>query len=266
MSSIIFLRGLTTYQDDNFRFGFLNFGPAHKHLEPKFQAKGMPLIAPPGIGHGEIGQQVETAYLYLLGLSRENKINGFVHLLGHSSGGVVARGLAHKLSQNPITNITVKSVVSIASPHHGSQLALAMLSTKLSLWKKLFFLGGYNLEKRKHHFTQWLPERITTFNANNPNVKNIAYGSITAGIKTWHLPLALRLMHIGNRLPGLWTDGIVELDSQAWGNVLGRYELDHGALLGMRTILWPPRYRRDQKTFENIVDKITLFMSEAELK
>lgn len=258
MSSLIFFRGFNTYHNDDLRFGPLNFGLAHKHLEPKFSQSGFQFFALPDIGRGEPQTQINSAHKYLSDLSLAGKLSGHLHFLGHSAGGVIARALAHKLKHSPISNLELKSVVSISSPHRGSQIADAIWQGQLNPphLKNILKLGGYNLDDKKMHFAPWTSERVKVFNETYPDLSQVSYASIISGTTPDRLPLSLHLLHKIIHKKNSITDGIVEIESQAWGKVLGQYEMDHGAVLGVRTTPLPHRHRRNQEEFHDMLNKI----------
>lgn len=267
MSTVLFFRGFNTYATEDMRFGPFNFGPAHQYLEPGLRKRGFNFYALPEVGRGTIAEQLENSHPALLDLCRKHSLKGPVHLLGHSAGGIVARGFAHKVKTRPVPGLEIKSVVTVTTPHRGSRLAQFIFESQKpsTFWHKAISACGYDIEKRKPHFALWLPERIEEFNILYPDLPDIAYGSVVSGMPLRQLPYPLQVLYKGTpRFCDLLTDGIVELESQAWGKIIVQSDLDHGAALGMRTVLSPSLYRRNQKTFEQMVEKIASYMKLAE--
>jgi pimeloyl-ACP methyl ester carboxylesterase len=266
MSALFFFRGFNTYPDDNLRFGPLNYGRAHQHLEPIFTESGFRLYAFPDIGRGLQLHQLEQSYQYLLDISRIQKIHGNIHFLGHSAGGVIARGLAHHLDKYPIPNIKLKSVTTITSPHRGARIAKMISENKLNsqALQKILNTGIYKLKEKQSAFAPWTPEQLAIFNSTYVDLPHIHYASIISGTTVRQLPLPLQFVHKFLHEKNSITDGIIELSSQAWGQVLGQYELDHGAVLGVRTTFLPHIHKRNQQNFSDMTDKIIAHLRSVE--
>ncbi|MCB0349996.1 MAG: hypothetical protein KDD38_02360 [Bdellovibrionales bacterium] len=258
MSTLFFFRGFNTFHDDDLRFGPLNYGRAHQHIERRFAESGFKMYAIPDVGRGSPSDQLVKSYQHLLDISRAHKIQGPIHFLGHSAGGVIARGLAHHLDQNPISDIQLKSITSIASPHRGARIADMISNNKFNSpsLQKILNLGIYKLEDKRSAFAPWTPEQLEVFNNTYFDLPHIRYASIISGTAPRKLPLALQVVHSALHDKNSLTDGIVELSSQPWGHVLGQFELDHGAVLGVRTTFLPHLHRKNQKEFANMLDKI----------
>ena len=258
MSVVIFLRGLNTYPSEELRFGPINLGLAHQHLGPALEQAGFHFQPLVGI-RGGIEDQIRLAAEQTKPILRAHKDKKF-HVIGHSAGGIIARGLVHQLKNENEFEL-IKSVVTITSPNYGSQKAQAIVEKKIirPAWQKALRLGGHDIENKTDQFIPWLPQKIAHFNQLHPDIEGISYGSVISGTKISNLPIVLQLAHKQTN-PKLIADGIVELDSQPWGHIIDQLELDHGAVLGLKTVLSPFEYAQNKKRFLEMVNKLVTFM------
>lgn len=257
-STIVFLRGFNSYESEDLRLGPLNLGRAHKYLEPAFRQKGFNFISLNHIGKGEIDGQIALGREQMARLKMGGSFTGPIHLLGHSAGGVIARGLAHAL-QN--ATVDIASVVSITSPHRGSALSelIPNLKSRRPLLYKSLRWAGYNIEDRLHLFEHWQKSQLHKFNQQYPNLPEVAYGSIVSGNRVQKLPLPFRFINKSIPQPDFETDGIVEVEAQPWGTVLSRLNLDHGAIIGFRTAASSAGNQRNLLAFNSMVQSIAEF-------
>jgi hypothetical protein len=266
MSTVFFFRGLNTYGDDLLRFGPFNLGESHRELAPRLESRGFRFVAIPGSGRGPLPEQIERSLAALSQYSPRNGQGEDIHLLGHSAGGVLARGLSHRLEVTPIPGLHLKSVVTLNSPNFGSKMAeyLVRHHSTSRLLKSLRFTG-YDIREKLPTFQIWQPQNIVEFNRLHPNAARIRYGSIVSRLPRHLLPHALRL--IQPRHPEYMaaeTDGIVESTSQPWGEVICETQLDHGAALGLRTVLSRQQYVRNLSMFEKMTAQLIQYMKDAE--
>jgi pimeloyl-ACP methyl ester carboxylesterase len=259
---LFFFRGYNSYPTDDLRFGPLNFGPAHKYLEPALRREGFAFHALNSIGKGTYQEQVNTALEQMIPILKHYPERG-IHLLGHSAGGLVARLLAKQAQEH---NLQVLSVVSITTPHQGASLAdiaLQMQKKKPVLYNGLK-LFGYDLEKRRPLLERLHPEFLQQFNKEVPNNPSVQYGSVVSGMPFSELPVSMQFVahqvrHLTNH-----TDGLVEVPSQPWGKVIADIKLDHGAVLGHSLRTTRKQRAQDFEQFRLMTQKVAQFMNASE--
>lgn len=259
---IFFFRGYNSYPTDDLRFGPLNFGPAHKYLEPALSREGFSFHALKNIGKGSYQEQVNSALEQMIPILKYYP-NRSIHLLGHSAGGLVARLLAKQSEEH---RIQVLSVVSITTPHQGASLAdiaLQMQKKKPVLYNGLK-LFGYDLEKRRPLLERLHPEFLKKFNQDVPNNPSVRYGSVVSGMPFSELPVGMQFVahqvrHLTND-----TDGLVEVTSQPWGQVITELKLDHGAVLGHSLRTTAAQRSQDREQFGVMVQNVAQFMKTSE--
>jgi pimeloyl-ACP methyl ester carboxylesterase len=259
---IFFFRGYNSYSTDDLRFGPLNFGPAHKYLEPALRREGFSFYALKKIGKGSYQEQVTTAMEQIEPIIKQYPQRA-IHLLGHSAGGLVARLLAQQSHQY---QINVLSAVSITTPHQGAKLAdvaLQMQKEKPVLYNSLK-LFGYDLEKRRPLLERLHPEFLQQFNNDVTNHPDVKYGSVVSGMPFAELPIGMQFVAHQVRHFTNDTDGLVEVGSQPWGEVITELKLDHGAVLGHSLHTNPMRRNQDRKQFDLMTQKLGQFMKTSE--
>lgn len=257
-SPIVFIRGFNSYPNEELRFGPMNFGLVHRHLQPEFEKRGYHFVPLYRMGYGSVEEQIERAREQILSLRLGEKL----HLLGHSTGGVIARGVAHSLKESH----RILSVVTIVSPHRGSSLAdqADKFSVNHPFWFRFWKSTGYDVTARVPLLEPLKVQSMLKFNETYPNLDGVRYASIVSGGPRKSLPLFLQMIAQFAADPGLETDGIVEKTSQLWGETLGEFTVDHGAIIGFRTMLSPRTYRRTHAEFLSAIEKIDHFCDRTE--
>jgi triacylglycerol lipase len=154
-----------------------------------------------------------------------------VDVIAHSLGGLDARwALAHLgLSKK------VASLVTIGTPHRGTPLADLAVRGPLPLARKL--IGALGVDTAA---IDWLTtEALERFNREVPDVPGVRYACIVAGPRTEvvRVPVAMMPLHAYLRKVSGANDGIVPLDSQVWGEVLGEIEAHHWEQVGWHATL-----------------------------
>ncbi len=255
---IIFIRGFNSYSREDLRFGPLNLGPVHRHLQPEFEKHGYRFIALERMGFGPLDEQIERAQKQILTL----RLGASFHLLGHSTGGVIARGLAHALQNSQ----RVLSVTTIVSPHRGSTLAdqAECFQAAHPFWYRFWKSAGYDVAARVPLLEPMKVKAMAEFNEKYPNLPNVQYASIVSGAPLKTLPLLMRMIGQFAANSNEVTDGVVEKASQPWGEIIGDFVADHGAIIGFRTMLSPRSYEKTQLEFRDAVEQINRFYSRVE--
>jgi triacylglycerol lipase len=166
-------------------------------------------------------------------------INGLPHervdVIAHSLGGLDSRwaithlGLAKK----------VASLVTIGTPHRGTPLANLAALGPLPLARKLIGAVGINWRA-----IDWLTtEALERFNREVPDAPGVRYACIVAGPRNENarIPLPMLPLYSYLRRVGGANDGIVPLDSQVWGEVIGEIDAHHWQQVG-----WHATFRRPE--------------------
>lgn len=270
MSSIIFIRGFNSYKDDHIHFGPIDLGLAHTQLEAEFSKDNFSFYALTAMGLGSPEEQIEKANLQIQQLYQQGLLRDDVHLLGYSAGGVTARGLAHKIKNE--FQINLKSVITLTAPNFGSEVAESIFrkhSNTDKIQDDKFTSKIYQfLEKkipeqdtRLRQIKYWRRENILEFNQKYPNLPDIEYASITSAINLSEMPFLLKWLRKWHRVSELPSDGIVELKSQPWGRVLNHFELDHGAVIGLKTVPSSKKHQKNLIKFREIVQSTVTFIN-----
>lgn len=198
------------------------------------------------------GKQLQARVEEIIRQTGARKVN----IIGHSQGGLDARYVAHERPD------LVASVVTFATPHHGTPLSdhLELIDNPLTSWAFdgiVQILGAPLWDQIgrdtsiMQSFRQFSTENITRFNARYPDVPGIPYWSIagrTAGslggdaCKTNSAPSWISkwdgtrdstelLLKVPQVLLSGWSgtpnDGLVRVESARWGTFLGCVPADH---------------------------------------
>ena len=247
---VVFLRGLHTQGKDYLSFGpfgrFLVYGPLQSEI-----GKVRSFLPLQNIIAGTI-EETKTQVAQLIRdqlelLPSTQKI----HLLGHSMGGLIARAIVHE----PTLYDRVLSVTTIAAPHLGSPIA--KLATELEHShphvQNLICNLGYDIRAKKKYFMDLHAEAMAMFNLIYKDRPGINYASLVTAVPPgeWILPyyLVQKILQPFREE----ADGLVEVSSQHWGNVLGRFDLDHVSGLGIFSMKTPWVRKRHELEFRKMV-------------
>ncbi len=151
-----------------------------------------------------------------------------VNIIAHSMGGLDARYLASRLGLSE----RIASIITVGTPHRGTPLAdlgtglfgVAPTAKKL-LGKMGVDVGG---------FFDLTTEKMVHFNREVPDAEGVFYGCFVArapGGVTAMNPLLVPTWKLIHARAGD-NDGLVPLESQKWGEVLGTIDADHWAQIG----------------------------------
>ncbi len=229
--NVFFIRGLSTHAHDHGKLKFLDFGPVYQHIARGLSKRGIDFYPVTGLGSDTIAQIADRAHTFLIHHPIWKEPESRVHIFGHSAGGLVARLVLERLRQEGRAN-KLTSVLTLATPHGGSRLAEICADMPDSHPGSTFILrtGGYNILAKKHFFEDLTAKSVNQLFAHEGrNVDHVQTGSIVcwAPRKKWCLPL--RIIH---QLPAfnafnLESDGIVERDTQPFGQIIAEVGLDH---------------------------------------
>jgi hypothetical protein len=164
-----------------------------------------------------------------------------VYLVAHSQGALDARFALRTLGLPKIG-----ALISIGAPHAGTPVAEWAVDhrTRQSvLYWLLRTVGGYDL-KALSFAGEMTPDFLQKFLPRFERVPGVRYAS-AQGVCRTHCHWALRVLDwfVGDRVGVGQGDGIVAKDSQAWGDDLGEYDLDHISEVGADS---PKRAERDR--------------------
>jgi triacylglycerol esterase/lipase EstA (alpha/beta hydrolase family) len=144
-----------------------------------------------------------------------------VNLIAHSMGGLDARYLITHLGMAE----RVRSLTTIATPHHGSYVAdwfVANYRNRVPLLLALEALG-MNLDG----FRDCELAACRAFNAATPDRSEVSYFSYGAAVSQGHVsPMLRRAWSLLTATEGP-NDGLVSVASARWGTYLGTLHVDH---------------------------------------
>lgn len=173
---------------------------------------------------------------------REKTGSEKVNIVAHSLGGLDARYLVSRLKFEGVASITT-----IATSHRGTPMAnyAAWAGRSRGLWYNLFKFFGYDLSKRRY-INELTTEFMSGFNAQIEDRSDIRYFSVVAHGEPWWWNLSPLLWwtyfytRFGDGTDnGVKNDGLVPIDSQPWGEVIGVVPLDHLAQMNHHPLRWP---------------------------
>ena len=226
MVEIFYIPGLNTYGDGQIHVGPFRFGQMHSQISQALLKHDVRLVCYDNLAYGTIDEHVDR----ILKSNNQFKPNT---ILAHSTGGLIARALAHH------TEFTagIKRIITIATPHAGTPLAerALHLTEQKRLLSTVTRMFGYNIKEKLKFFEELTPQALKKFNKLYPDKDSITYYSIATAPKVSDLELPFRLLQ---SLAGLKFDsverfdGIIPYESQKWGVPLGNFELDHLAQIG----------------------------------
>lgn len=145
-------------------------------------------------------------------------------IVAHSLGGLDARWA---LARGDLAD-RVAGLVTIGTPHHGSPIADLFARGAPERLRAVLARLGFGTDA-----VDWLTTaRMADFNRDIANVAGVRYASIVAATdQRARIHALLRVTHAVLARHGP-SDGLVPAWSQAWGEVVGRAEIDHWAQVG----------------------------------
>ncbi len=264
MLAVVFIHGLNTYGDDDLHLGPIRLKKMYSPWEQALREHGCDVLSLTEFGTGpvwDVADQARDLILMRPWIKNKNKIN----LIGHSTGGLLARALATM----PRLGEKISSIVTVGTPHHGTQIATQGLAfaEQHSHLQRLLSLVGYDTTTKASAFSQFTPEALQEFNRQcqlPPQARGAhALCQVSGGEISW----PLRFLHSFVLPSGsasasevACSDGFILSSSQTWCESLGEFGLDHFGNLGFFYQLRPSARRRARTEFLRLVDTTTKWM------
>ncbi|NNF04188.1 MAG: alpha/beta fold hydrolase [Rhodothermales bacterium] len=164
-----------------------------------------------------------------------------VNLIAHSMGGLDARYMITRLDMAP----RIASLVTIATPHHGSSLADIVLERpeRIQDWVSdaANWAGESALDSGKADFRRavrdltptYVTEKFNPHVPDHPDVRYWSYsGAAGRGTEVRMNPLLRPMNAMLYAREGV-NDGFVSTSSAQWGEYLGELPADHGQQIGI---------------------------------
>ncbi|OQW49883.1 MAG: hypothetical protein A4S09_11590 [Proteobacteria bacterium SG_bin7] len=236
MIEIFYLPGLNTYNDDRVHIGPLKFFRMHEVLAEHLGRHRIRLI-PIYSDKKNLKDKVEHL---VKEINQHQKSR--VIVLGHSTGGVIARSFL----TNPEIKGKLSGIITFGCPHRGSHLAdlAGQLNKNKSSLIKILKLFGYDVTKNINYILDLSSENLAKYFRDEPKLIIPAYSFICTKA-TNNLPWIFRLLYSysGQKID-FATDGLVSEKSQHWGTSIGPFNLDHLAQIGFFKHLVNPLHKR----------------------
>lgn len=225
--TVFFIRGLSTYGVDRAKWSIFDFGPIARHFTRVFTAHEVDFIPVLDMGAGVLTDVAARAASFLENHPAFSRPEG-VHIFGHSAGGLVARLALRSLDAR--ARGKVRSLLTLASPNAGSALAQLCLDmpTLYPGSYRLLKAFGYDLKSNSEVFEDLTPSFVKRL-ALPDQIEGIATGSLVAWAprETWCAPLRMFYRVKAFKEFELPSDGVVERDTQPFGDTVAEIKLDH---------------------------------------
>jgi triacylglycerol lipase len=193
--------------------GFVKWGPFEyfRGVRGALRKMNIDPITPEVPGAGTIVERAEVLARTLF----RTKLPAFA-LVAHSMGGLDARYLITNLDPDR----RVKSLITVATPHSGTPLALWFLESPGPMQACIRYMGKRGLPELTHEARAAMPI---------PDREDVDYSSYSSCRSPEELPFWLRryghVFQEGN-------DGMVPVSSARWGRFRGVLRADHVELVG----------------------------------
>lgn len=258
---VIFVRGLNTSGEDSVFSGrWASSTPMHGPWVQFFKSKGAQCFPLLELGAAPLPEMLDRALTQVTNL----KLGGPFHLLGHSAGGLIVRGLASQLGPDRVI-----SVSTIASPHKGATIAEQFLEKvqNQAFTRGLVRTLGYD-ERPKipliNNFSRDYIKRFTDPLTISEQISQLSYQfSLPESEMSW----IVRSAHLVGFTPQANEhDGYIEKESQAFGRVVDHLAIDHLSQIGYHLYLNPQMRIQKQRIFEYLTEKVFKELCLAESK
>lgn len=251
---VLFFRGLNSYGSDRLSFGPYRGAFIHSRLQHALEKRQLTFVPTLNMGNGSIEDHVRKALGFISETKEFKNSENKFHLLGHSTGGLIARAVAPHLADR------VLSVTSMASPHLGTTLAeqAFAFSHNHPLTYRSLQIIGYDISQKLDSFNDLRPSEMQKFNLNYKNIEGIRYSSCIFKVKHSDLSWPVKIFtHTGDKLGLLKeSDGFIEVESQKWGEILTELELDHLSQIGFNAFFLPTKRQKARLNFEQLCDRL----------
>lgn len=244
--NVLFIHGLSTYNSDHLKIGPLDFGPMDQHIQNRLKDQCR-YFALHQFGAPTLDQQITNCTRLARKLVEAENISD-LSIVGHSTGGLIARALAYGL-EGQVKKI---KVLTFGCPHYGIEELQKKLEnlTQLSYGKALKYLG-YNISERLSQLAELDSENVKNFNRMYPPLVDKSYLSISCALPHRQLPFLMRKLRNLSGLSRENSDGIVDEKSQLYGDHSARLKLTHLSQLGF---FIPGAYHPSEKPeFEKLI-------------
>ncbi|HMN67797.1 MAG TPA: hypothetical protein PKC28_04585, partial [Bdellovibrionales bacterium] len=233
-----------TYGHDHAKWSFFDFGPVYKHLAKALAERGVHFHPVLGLGAGPLVEVAGRARKFIENHYLWKDPDARVHIFGHSAGGLIARLLMRHWGDQ--ADEKVLSYLTIATPHRGTSLAQACVDMPNRHRRSAMFLRGfgYDVRSKRDFFHELTPEGIGDVFGGLQDEDDSRFASIVCALPRsgWCLPLrSFYAIPALNQLSSA-SDGVVDRDSQPYGEVLAEIPIDHFRQVG----LFGERARFDQ--------------------
>lgn len=232
---VFFFRGLSTYGQDDAKWSVFNFGPIFRQLEKAFAQRDIIFHPVLGMGAGPLLEVTARAQQFLDQHSVWKDPETPVHFLGHSAGGLIARLLCDRGKFPPGK---VLSLMTLASPNRGAQLARICIEMPKTYRNSARVLNtfGYNVAEKRPFFEELTVESVgNLFAQRMTSTANFRTASIVchAPRPEWCRPLRLFYKVRAFNEFNLPSDGVIERDTQSFGEVIAELNIDHFRQIGL---------------------------------
>ncbi|KAK8098409.1 triacylglycerol lipase [Apiospora kogelbergensis] len=184
-------------------------------ISEALRANGVEVFASAVPPSGSIEQRAEKLAQGIAEVAKGKSVN----IIAHSMGGLDARYMISNLQPE---DVDVKSLVTVASPHHGSAFADYLFdeigSERLPSVYKLVEGAGFETGAFSQLTQKYMKDKFNPETPDDPSVRYFSYGAMVE-----RLPFLspFRLSHdIMKRLEGP-NDGLVSVSSSQWGQYKG---------------------------------------------
>lgn len=243
---VFYFRGLSTYGSDDAKWSVFNFGPMHRHLSRAFAERDVTLIPVEGMGVGRLDEMAARARKFI----ETHPVwtaAGSVHFCGHSAGGLIARLTLDSLAD---ANGRVSSIMTFGTPNSGCEIARICVDMPVKFRGTTWLLlgCGYDVARHRRFFEELTPERVL------PLKSLKTQGARTASVVCYStrpdfcVPLKIFYRLGAFRSYSSLSDGIVDRDSQPFGEVVAEINIDHFRQIGLFG---------ERKRFEKLADVLT---------
>lgn len=253
--NVFFLRGLSTEGSDDIKWGLFDQGPMDRELSRAFARRSVNLISVLGMGVGPWTEVAARARASLESHPIWQDEDQPVHLFGHSAGGVVLRYLL----ETGLQRRNLISAITLASPHQGAYLArvFATMPETHGGSTLLFRMLGYDVRQRSTIFSTLDSSIVNGLWRPDFAAQNLRVASVVASLPRGDWCHLLKLAHSIKALESFTqpSDGIVELETQPWGEVIAELKIDHVRQIGLFN---------DGKSFDQLCDVLCEFFKNSQ--
>ncbi len=187
-------------------------------LEPFLRERGFRALFPDVPATGGVAERAERLREQIRRWTDEP-----VNLIAHSMGGLDCRYLITHLGMAD----RVRSLTTIATPHHGTYLAEWFIRNYRHRVPLLFAMEALGVDMGG--FRACLCSSCADFNAKTPDMSGVQYFSYGASVSQAQVnPILRRVWNVLTAAEGA-NDGMISVASAHWGEYLGTIAVDHFA-------------------------------------